>query len=283
MADLLLDRASPLYRELADAIAVRRCVVVAGLPGVGKSLLVQQIGLIAAEAGRTVHLLQWDVARGAFETPSILARYPEVDGITHPAIRKAAGLWVRRAIAAWDHTHSGEGALLLVEAPLIGNRLSELAQPHDEAVEPLLAGSRTVFLVPAPTAELRRAIERARAREMADPLHERERANANPGVIQALWDELAAVADRLGVQRRPGATGYDPETYVGVYKRLLKHRQTRVLWLREVLPVQGSPHDHATVTTELVPSADEAADALAQVERLSPEALRDRVERWYDV
>jgi hypothetical protein len=281
--DLLLDRASHLYRELADAVGGQRGVFVAGLPGVGKSLLIQQLALIAGEAGRRVHLLQWDVARGAFETPTVLARYPEVDGITHAAIRKAAGFWVRRAIADWDRTHPGDGDLLLGEAPLIGNRLSELAQPQDDPVEALLAGSRSLFLVPAPTAELRQAIERVRAREMSDPLHERERANANPGVIRALWDELALVADRLGVSGRPATTEYDTERYVRAYQRLLRYRQARVLWLRDLLPVRGSPHVHTTVATELVPSVAEVAEALAHAEALAPDDLRRQVERWYAV
>lgn len=280
-ADLLLDRDSPLFQALSEAARERRCVFVAGLPGVGKSLLIQQLSSIAAETGRTVYLLQWDVARGAFETPEILARYPEVDGITHAAIRKAAGLWVRRAIRVWDQQHPDERALLIGELPLIGNRLIEVAQQQDDEVEPLLAGTRSLFLVPAPTVELRQAIERARAREMTDPLHERERANANMSVIGALWGELAQVAAQLGVSTRQPATGYDPDTYTGVYQQLLRHRQTRVLWIDQVLPVQASPHEHSAETGELIPSPDEALASLAEVERMPPGELERQIERWY--
>src|SRR6266542_1686672 len=114
-AELVLPRDSALYQTVTGAAREQRCVFFAGLPGVGKSLLIQQTALLATEAGRLVHLLQWDVARGAFETSAILARYPEVDGITHAAIRKAAGFWVRAAVHRWDGTYADPDHLLFVE------------------------------------------------------------------------------------------------------------------------------------------------------------------------
>ena len=114
----------------------------------GKSLLLQQLSLIAGEVGRRVHLLQWDVARGPFETPEILARYPETDGVTHAVIRKAAGLWAREAVGAWQRRHADPRDLLIGEVPLIGNRLIELVQRRDDEVEGLLAGEGSVFLIP---------------------------------------------------------------------------------------------------------------------------------------
>jgi hypothetical protein len=116
---------------------------------------------------------------------------------------------------------------------------------------------------------------------MADPRHERERANANLGVIDALWSELAQVAERLGIAGRLDVKGYDPDTYVRVYEHLLRHRQTRVLSLTDVLPVRGSAQEHTAVTAELVPTAAEAVQAIAQVEALPAEELSGQVERWY--
>jgi adenylylsulfate kinase-like enzyme len=54
-------------------------VFLAGLPGTGKSLLAHQLAHMASDAGRTIHLLQWDVARPVFEasaagTPHQLSR-----------------------------------------------------------------------------------------------------------------------------------------------------------------------------------------------------------------
>src|SRR4051812_13196676 len=125
---------SNLYRRLHAAAVERRCVFFAGLPGVGKSLLLQQLSLIATSAGRRVSLLQWDVARGPFERPEILARYPETDGVTHAVIRKAAGLWARGAVAAWDRDHPDAADMLVGEVPLIGNRLIELVQQQADTV-----------------------------------------------------------------------------------------------------------------------------------------------------
>jgi len=279
---VILPPESPLFQTLSAAASERRCVIFAGLPGVGKSLLIQQLALIATNLGRTVHLLQWDVARNPFETPELLARYPEIDGITHAAIRKGVGVWVRQAVARWDREQRDPHHLLIGEAPLIGNRLSELAHVEDDAAEPLLAGSRTLFLIPAPSAELRRTIERSRAREMTDPLHERELANANLGVINSLWAELGEVAERLGVVSAGSRSGYDRDQYAGVYQRLLRHRQTLVLDITETLPVSRSPHDLDGIAGEIVPSEVDVAEAIKIVEKMSPADLERQVDRWYE-
>ncbi|PWU23936.1 MAG: hypothetical protein C5B48_07755, partial [Candidatus Rokuibacteriota bacterium] len=53
--------------EQIRGLRARRLVFFAGLPGTGKSLLVQQLAHVAGAAGRRIHLLQWDVARPVFE------------------------------------------------------------------------------------------------------------------------------------------------------------------------------------------------------------------------
>jgi len=92
-----------------------RMVFVAGLPGTGKSLIVHQLAHLAAGAGRIVHLLQWDVARPVFEASEAGRRYPIVDGVTHAMIRRAVGLWSRRAIAEWQRRCEGVEHLLIGE------------------------------------------------------------------------------------------------------------------------------------------------------------------------
>jgi len=282
-AELVLPRDSALYQTVTGAAREQRCVFFAGLPGVGKSLLIQQTALLATEAGRLVHLLQWDVARGAFETSAILARYPEVDGITHAAIRKAAGFWVRAAVHRWDRTYADPAHLLIGEAPLIGNRLSELAQQQPDEAEALLAGEHSLFLIPAPSAALRASIEQARAREMAAPLHARERANASVDVMQSLWQELGEVAARLGVPDARVGPGYDRDQYVGVYARLLRHRRAQILDVTRRFEVHASPYDLLAVASELVPSADEVDAAMRLVDSLAPRELERQVARWYEV
>src|SRR6187401_1123619 len=121
-------------------------VFVAGLPGVGKSLFIRELARAAHAAGRTVHLLQWDVVRLAFASPSIDARYPERDGITHAVIRKAVGRWARAAVLRWYRAHHASTHILIGEVPIIGNRLLELVQVQDNEAEPLLAGIDALFI-----------------------------------------------------------------------------------------------------------------------------------------
>ena len=62
----------------------------AGGPGTGGRPSGGDPGGDAAErrAGRRAHAIQWDVTRAAFETPEILARYPEVEGVTPDDVLK---------------------------------------------------------------------------------------------------------------------------------------------------------------------------------------------------
>ncbi len=279
---------TPFYEPLATVAARQRIVLFAGLPGVGKSLFLQQLALLAHEAGRAVHLLQWDVTRAAFETPALLACYPEIDGITHAAIRKGVGLWARTAIERWHIDHPAQYEMLIGEVPLIGNRLIELVQPLDDAAEALLAGGQTTFVLPVPTRKVRQAIEAARAQSTANPQHAREAADAMPQVLQLLWTELYAVARRMGIatatEENVAAPAYDPAIYAAVYQRLLQHRHVETLWIDHVLPKVGSVYDLALPLQELQATAAEVAEIM---ERLTKEyderALEAAVTTWYEV
>src|SRR5690606_8911181 len=130
-------------------------------------LLIQQMALIASEAGREVHLLRYNLARQPFETEVNITKYPEIDGVTDPAIRKAVGLWARQAVWQWHEAHPAANHLLIGELPLIGNRLIELVEPANDAAEPLLTSEQTLFVVPVPSWEVREVIEATRARTVA--------------------------------------------------------------------------------------------------------------------
>src|SRR5213594_453913 len=157
-------------RRLAErirALAERRLVFVAGLPGTGKSLLVHQLVHVASGAGRRIHLLQWDVARPVFEAAPAGRRYPLADGVTHAVIRQAAGLWVRHAVAGWSERHRGPEPLLVGETPFVGNRFVELAQRADDAAENLLADPACRFAIAVPSREVRAFLEAERERGAA--------------------------------------------------------------------------------------------------------------------
>src|SRR5262249_12663657 len=161
-----------LHARLAALARDRRWVFFAGLPGTGKSLMVNQLAHLAQAAGRTVHLLQWDTARPAFEASPAGQRYPVVDGVTQGVVRKAVGLWVPAALLDWERRHPDPGHLLVGETPLVGNRFVELARPADDAAEARLTAPGTAFVIPVPSREVRVHMEGERARRAARPLHE---------------------------------------------------------------------------------------------------------------
>jgi hypothetical protein len=159
-------------------------VFFAGLPGTGKSLLAHQLVHVASGAGRQVHLLQWDVARPVFEASPAGRRYPVLDGVTHAVIRRAAGLWVRDAVAGWSARYGGPEHLLVGETPFVGNRFVELARPIDDRAEALLASPSCRFVIATPSREVRSFLEAQRERRTAEPLHPREREDAPPHVLR---------------------------------------------------------------------------------------------------
>jgi hypothetical protein len=270
-------------RELGQ----RRMVFFAGLPGTGKSLLVHQLAHLAADAGRTVHLLQWDVARPAMEASAAGRRYPLVDGVTHAVIRKAAGLWVRHAIADWKARHPGPEHLLVGETPFVGNRLVELAQRLDDDAEALLAAPSCRFAVAVPSAEVRRHLESERERRAGAPLHPREREDAPPHVLRDLWRAVGEVAAGLGLSAgsEPPAA-YDPALYRRVYETVLRHRNVDAITLDRVLPTSRlSVYDFAIVPRDLVPTEVEADECIREVEHRYPDlgALEGVIARWWHV
>jgi len=260
---------SALHRRLETIAATQRIAVFAGLPGVGKSFLLQQLAILAHGAGRRVHLFQWDVVRGAFETPAMLARYPEVDGFTHAAIKKAVGLWIRDAIRDWDHRYASREHLLIGECALVGDRLVELVQPAPDPCEPLLAGHDTLFLLPVPSRPVRDAIEQRRRQTMAAPRHTREAADAPPNVVRHHWAQVHAEAAQLGLTTRivsAAVAPYQPEVYEAVYRHWLRHRRTETLQLDELFPVTRSVYEVDAVESELRATDLEVARIAARLD-----------------
>jgi hypothetical protein len=287
MTNVILPSDSTVYHAFEQLIDSQRLVFFAGLPGVGKSLLSQQLALMAQLAGRKVHLLQWDMVRQPFVTDDhILANYPEMDGITHGAVRKAVGLWVRAAIGQWCQHHLDGAAMLIGEAPLIGNRLIELVQRHDDDVERILSSSDARFVIPVPSREVRRTIEGKREASSANPQNEREQSDAIPQVLQAAWLELYRIAPALELTHTDvdQQIDYDPDIYEGVYSILLKHRHNQPLPLTIHLPTEHlSVYDIHVQVGELAPKRDEVRACMAQVERLYPDmrSLDREINSWY--
>jgi hypothetical protein len=283
MTHLIVQANTSLYRHLHALAHTQRLVFFAGLPGTGKSLLSHQLAHLAVAAGRTVHLLQWDVARPVFEAHAAGQRYPLVDGVTHGVIRMAVGRWARHALVVWDHRHPGPQHLLIGETPFIGQRFIELARPCNDAAEGLLRQESSRFVIPVPTRHIRHAIELERQRRSINPLHQREAEDAPPQVLQALWQELTRIAPRLGIPTAPGGL-YDPLLYQRVYETLLRHRRTQVLSVDTLLATATlSVYDFAVPHTYLIPSPEEVSACIQAVEQHYPalESLQRDLARWY--
>ena len=154
-------RSDPRLEERIRSLALRHMVFFAGLPGTGKSLLVHQLTHMARASRRSVHLLQWDVARPVFEASAAGQRYPLADGVTHAVIRKAAGRWVRQAVAQWSARHPGIEHLLVGETPFVGHRFIELAHRLGDGAEPLLIDRSCRFVIAVPSAEVRQFLKAA--------------------------------------------------------------------------------------------------------------------------
>lgn len=281
MSALILEPDSSLYRKFSQLIEDADFVFFAGLPGVGKSLLLQQMTLMALAAGRRVTLLQWDTARQAFETP----RYPLSNGATHPLVIRATGAWLRRALVDWDARASRPADMLIGELPLIGGRLMEIARPADDEAEALLRGATTQFLIPVPSRPVRALIEDRRKRSIAAPQHENEAHDAPPDLLRALWLDVYRVGVALGLApATKGDAPYSPAVYEAVYCHLLQHRQAQVLPIDEPLRPTASVYDQAEPLPFLRPTAAEAESILADLEAsMRPEAAVAAAETWYQV
>jgi hypothetical protein len=281
--DLVIASRDDLDTALDALARDHRMVFFAGLPGVGKSLFIRELARVAQAMGRPVHSLQWDVARPAFLSPSILARYPERAGVAHPIVRKGVGEWVRQAVLRWHRAHARSEGMMIGEVPLIGHRLLELAQVRADDAEPLLADATTLFATPVPSVSVRAAIERARARTFANPTNPRERADADIDIVQASWQEIHALAVELGaaVPIGEGAPPFDPRAYAAVYRHLLRRRNALTVHVNVELAQNASVYDHAGEVIDIVPSAAEADAIVDRLEREhTPAEVEAEVARW---
>jgi len=286
---MLVAEGSPLFDALEPLAREARLVFFAGLPGTGKSLLIHQLAHLAHGRGRSVHLLQWDVARPVFEASRAGRRHPQVHGVTHGVIRVAVGRWAREAVARWHARHSGLDHLLIGETPFIGHRLVALARPASDAAEPVLAAASTRFVIPVPSRALRAYLETERERRAREPRHAREREDAPPAVLRALWRELFDVAGTLGITAaRPAEEDvpYDPEIYRRVYERLLIRRHAAALAMDTRLPAeQRSAYDFAIPAADVLPAEDEASWHVEDTEARYPHAALLDIELadWYRI
>ena len=134
---------------------------------------------------------------------------------------------------------------------------------------------------------MKQAIEAARAATTEKPRHERERNDAVPSVVRLLWAELFDAATQFAAASGappPVDVGYDPETYVAVFREALSHRNWEPLPVEVALPPQDrSVYDLDAPVVDLAPSEAEAEAYVARVEREYPDlaALQRETAAWW--
>jgi len=276
---------SDIGKQLHEAAKSQRAIFFAGLPGAGKSLFLQQLTIMAHNEGRRIHLMRWDGVRVAFETPELLSRYPEINGFTDPAIRKAVGLWARNGMADWHNNHPDEKDILVGELQIVGNRLVELVQPLDDPLEPLLRSSKVKFFVPVPSKKIRTRIEELRTASIANPKHEKETRDAPINVVRTNWQEVYQLAVELGIaEPYSGIPNYEPKIYEGTYSHLLQHRNFEILNINTMFPAKKSVYDFDIEMHDLSANNSEVKKAFNTIEdQYTKETLKQAVEGWGNV
>jgi hypothetical protein len=145
-----------------------------------------------------------------------------------------------------------------------------------------LNSAQTRFFVPTPSGEVRLAIEAARRAEMQNNRHARDRANALPQLVDALWREVADTAAHLQLGSAGAASAYSPDLYFALYRTVLRHRRVSRLAIDRVVADQGSPHALNAASEELAPTTEEMQQALALAETQAATSVAEQAARWFD-
>jgi len=267
------------------AVVRNKVIAIAGLPSSGKSLMLQQLSILAHQDGRKVHTMQWDVARRAFETPPWLAQYPERDNITHPAIRKVVGLWARKSVEEWYKSHAFDNNVLIAELPVVGGRFVELLQPHDDDVEGTLRSEEVMFFVPVPTREMRKMITGHRAATFASPRNEHETKDAPIHIVEGNWIAARQLYNLWHGLENSGAEDaiYDPDIYGSVFRRLLRHRHFEILDVDQSFETSGSAYERSFPVTDLTANASDITNSFETLTKLYPGDMAETAaDRWWE-
>ncbi len=229
----------PLFRKLASG---SRIVIISGLPGVGKSLYVNEFYRIAENEGKNVTVIQWDIARKSFETPENLRLFPMIDGEVHAGFKLMVGKWLLDFIERWLSVSSPESGLLLIEAPLVGHRMVEVVSKNIPASIAAVMESRlTTVVVPIPTTEVRQRIEHARSRDVDDDAVDWK--GAKPSVLLKIWQDVYRIGVKMGYRTQLAENSYDPGLYEFVFRQVCRHRKMVPILVKDAFEVQMDSED----------------------------------------
>ncbi len=279
----VIPEASSVYQALTNAAKTAKAVIFSGLPGVGKSLYINQFQIIAAAAGKKVTVIQWDIARKSFETKEIATRFPMGPGIVHNGVKLSIGKWLIDTVKTWLVNHPTNTDLLLIEAPLVGHRFIELATIQaDEALESFFNSKAFQILVPIPSKKVRLKIEADRSAQVAEDA--KVWTGAKPSVMLMLWKMICGIANEFGRNiPMEGQPAYDPEVYAFVFGKILQHRHFTPLEIDEIYPISIENEADLHNTGSLAAS-DQVANEYAELIAAQYPNLADIdavVDDWY--
>jgi len=279
----IIPTSSPIFQTLQKMAQTAKVVIFSGLPGVGKSLYINQFQVIAATEGRKVTVIQWDIARKAFEIPAIAARYPMGDGVVHNGVKLSVGKWLVATMKEWLKEKEATQNLLLIEAPLVGHRFIELVKKQEDAeLETFLKSPACQVIAPIPSKTVRAKIEADRRAQIAEDA--KIWVGAKPSVMLMLWKRICGIANQFGRNiPMDGQPPYDPEVYEFVFSKILKHRHFIPLYIDEIFNVNIADEQELHDTGSL--AADEAtatyySDLVAK-EYPNDLELNKIIDTWY--
>ena len=279
----MIPNTSPVYKELESAAKNAKAVVISGMPGVGKSLYINQFKDIALQLEREVIVIQWDVARKAFETPEIAKRFPTGDGEVHNGLKLSVGKWLVDTFVEWIAANKEGNGLLLIEAPLVGHRFVELMHKQsDKNLENILTSDDFQVIVPIPSKEIRHKIEQDRNAQVSE--NAKDWSGAKPSVMLLLWKEICGIANEMGKTiPMDGQPPYDPDIYKFVFGEILKHRHFKALYIDEIFPVTISDEKELHECGSIQPDSI-TANHYARIvmnEHITNDSIDTIVNGWY--
>ncbi|MDA8693542.1 hypothetical protein N9L92_05705 [Saprospiraceae bacterium] len=277
----IIPQSSPIYSQLKK-LTDAKIVIFSGLPGVGKSLYINAFKAIAEDADKEIDMIQWDVARKAFETDYISSHCPMGDGTVHNGLKLIAGLWLMDVVKEWINFNKNSKSILLIEAPLVGNRFIELMHEQlDDDLESYLSSELCQVVVPIPSKKVRSAIEAERQRQVSEDA--KVWSGAKPSVMLMLWKDTCVIANEFGKEIYVSAQPpYDPEIYNYVYSKILKHRNFVPLHIDEIFEVpnmeEDGLHDHQSMHADQI-TADTYGKKI--IEKYNDYHINELVDSWY--
>jgi len=278
----IIPESSKTYKVLLEIAKNKKLVIFSGLPGVGKSLYIQEFQKIVHKLEVEIDVIQWDVARKSFESDEIAFHFPMGNGTVHDGVKIMSGLWLLDTLSKWLQENRNNDKILLIEAPLVGHRFVELIHPIENTeLESFLSSDQSVVIMPIPSQDVREKIEEERTRQVSEDA--KVWSGAKPSVMLMLWKMTCGIANEFGMDiNMEEQPPYSARTYEFVFTKILKHRNFVPLIIDEVFKVPAQDETELHTESGLKASKEEANKYVMVVKKdYSDEKIKSIVNKWY--